>query len=245
MSNQDILRVITGEARLSYVHLFTPYAKPSNNNNNEPKYSVTILLPKSDFATKQRIDAAINAAIQAGVQSNWSGVRPPIVALPIHDGDGVRPSDGMPFSDECKGHWIFTASSKQAPQVVDAGLNPIINQTEVYSGMYGRVSVRFFPYNNNGKKGIGCGLNNVQKLRDGEPLGGRTNAADDFGGGYQQSAPGYQPQSQPGYQQQPTYPQQGYTQPVQPVQPAYPQPQPVQYDPITGAPLPPGGVMGI
>lgn len=273
MSNQDILRVVTGEVRLSYVHVFTPHAKPGSNN--EAKYGVTILLPKSDYATKQRIDAAINAAIQAGVSSNWNGVRPPMLAIPIHDGDGVRPSDGMPFSDECKGHWIFTASSKQAPQVVDAGVNPILNQTEVYSGMYGRVSIRFFSYNNNGKKGIGCGLNNVQKLRDGEPLGGRTNAADDFGGG-QPAAPGYQPQqpaypqqgypqqppyappAQPAYQQppytpptqpaypqlaypqQPTYPQQGY--PQQPVQ--QPQ-QPAQIDPITGMPIPPGGVMGI
>jgi hypothetical protein len=244
MSNQDIQHVVTGEARLSYVHLFTPYAKPGNA---EAKYSVTILLPKSDYATKQRIDAAINASIQAGVQSNWSGVRPPVIALPIHDGDGVRPSDGMPFGDECKGHWVFTASSKQAPQVVDAGVNPIINQTEVYSGMYGRASVRFFPYNSNGKKGVGCGLNNVQKLRDGEPLGGRTNAADDFG---QQPAPGYQ-QPQQGYQQQPQYaqpsqpiqPQPGYGQPVY-GQPVYPQ-QPPQYDPITGQPLLPGGVMGL
>lgn len=263
MNNPDIQRVITGEVRLSYVHVFTPHAKPGSTN--EPKYGVTILLPKSDYATKQKIDAAINASVQVGVQSNWNGVRPPIIALPIHDGDGVRPSDGMPFSEECKGHWIFTASSKQAPQVVDAGVNPILNQTEVYSGMYGRVSVRFFPYNNNGKKGIGCGLNNVQKLRDGEPLGGRTNAADDFGGGaggYPTAAPAYQPQQpaypqqgyqqppyappiqpayrQPAYPQQPVYPQQGY--PQQPVQ--QPQ-QPVQIDPITGMPIPPGGVMGI
>jgi len=265
MSNNDILRVVTGEVRLSYVHLFTPYAKPGN----EPKYSVTVLLPKSDIATRQRIDAAINAAIQAGVQSNWSGVRPPIIALPIHDGDGVRPSDGMPFGNECKGHWVFTASSKQQPQVVDMTIQPILNQTEIFSGIYGRVSIRFFPYNNNGKKGIGCGLNNVQKLRDGEPLGGRTNAAEDFGQqpapGYQQPQQGYQQQPvytqpaqpvqpQPIYGQQPVYPQPGYGQPMQPVQPPIQQPvygqpvypqQPPQYDPITGQLLLPGGVMGL
>lgn len=281
MANNDPQFVVTGEVRLSYVHLFAPYAKPGSKN--EPKYTVTILIPKSDFATKQRIDAAVNHAIQIGVQSNWSGVRPPIIAIPIHDGDGVRPSDGMPFGDECKGHWVLTASSKQAPQVIDAGMNPIINQTDIYSGIYGRVSMRFFPYNVEGKKGIGCGLNNVQKLRDGEPLSGRTNAADDFGdpNWQQQPAPGYQPpqqgypqqpyQGQPMQQPSPGYPQQPYAPPAQPaypqqpqpgyqqpvpgyapqVQPGYPQQpqqpvqQPVQYDPITGAPIIPGGVMGI
>ena len=233
MSNQNPQHVVTGRVRLSYVHLFTPRA---NKPGDEPKYSVTILLPKSDIATKQRIDAAMQAAVQAGVSSRWNGVRPPQVASPIHDGDGVRPSDGAPFGDECKGHWVFTASSKQPPQVVDTHLNPIIQQTEIYSGIYARVSIGFFPYNNSGKKGIGCGLRNVQKLEDGEPLGGRTNAADDFGG-----VPAY-PASSPGYAQ-PTYPQQPVYTP-QPVQPTYPQ-QPQQYDPITGAQIPPGGVMGL
>ena len=119
---------------------------------------------------------------------------------------GVRPSDGMPFGDECKGHWVFTASSKNPPQIVDLGLNPIINQSEVYSGIYARVSINFFAYNTNGKKGIGCGLGNVQKVEDGEPLGGRTNAGDDFADSTQQygaQAPQqYQPAAQYGPQVQ-------------------------------------------
>ncbi len=216
----DVKRVVTGEVRLSYAHLFQPYAK---NPNDEPKYSTTILIPKNDTATKQRIDAAIQAAIQEGVASKWNGVKPPMVALPIHDGDGVRPSDGMPFPEECKGQWVMTASSKQQPQVVDLNVQPIINQTEVYSGIYARVSIRFFPYNANGKKGIGCGLGNVQKVRDGEPLGGRTTAADDFGS--------FAPTPQQPAQAQP--PQSMY-QPIQQPQ------QPQQYqaiDPITGMPI--------
>ncbi len=254
MANQDPKRVVTGKVRLSYVHLFTPYA---NQPGAEPKYSVTLLIPKSDIATKQRIDAAINAAIQDGVSSRWNGVRPPQIHLPIHDGDGVRPSDGMPFGEECKGHWVMTASSKDKPEIVDLNLNPIINQSEVYSGIYAHVSVRFFAYNSNGKKGIGCGLGNVQKVSDGEPLGGRTSAAADFASlaatapatpaypqqpAYPPAAPAYPPQ-QPAYgQQPPAYPQQGYGQ--QP--PAYPQQpqQPVQFDPITGKPLQ-GGIMGL
>lgn len=171
-------QVVTEKVRLSYAHLFTPY---THQPGQEPKYSVTVLVPKSDAATKARIDAAIDAAKQDGMSSKWGGVVPPVLPVPVHDGDGVRPSDGQPFGDECKGHWVFTASSKQPPQVVDSNVQPIIDQTEVYSGMYGRVSVNFFAYNSNGRKGIGCGLNNVQKLQDGEPLGGRSSAADDFG----------------------------------------------------------------
>lgn len=215
--------MVTGHVRLSYTHLFSPYANP---NGGEAKYSTTVLVPKSDVATKQRIDAAINAAKQAGMSKCWNGTIPPIVAIPVYDGDGVRPSDGMPFGDECKGHWVFTASSKQPPQVVDAQCNPIIDQTQVYSGIYGRVSVTFFPYNSNGKKGIGCGLNNVQKLEDGEPLGGRTNAVDDFGGG-----------ASAAYPQQPVQaaPQYAYQQPT--ATPAYPQ-QNYAIDPVTGQPVP-------
>lgn len=240
--------VVTGKVRISYEHLFKPYASPGNT---EAKYSCTVLVPKSDVATKQRIDAAIRAATEAGVSKSWNGVRPPMVAVPVYDGDGTRPSDGMPFGEECRGHWVFTASSKQAPQVVDLGLNPIINQSDVYSGMYARVSVNFFPYNSNGKKGIGCGLNNVQKLEDGEPLGGRTNAADDFADAAQQYAqPQYaQPYQQPQYQQpayapQPQYqPQYPAAQPAYAPQPAYPPAQPA-IDPITGAPYA-GVVMGL
>lgn len=244
--NQAVIptKVVTGKVRLSYCHLTKAY---SNQPNQDPKFSTTLLIPKSDIATKQRIDAAINAAIQQGVTDKWNGVRPPVLAIPIHDGDGTRPSDGMPFGEECKGHWVMTASSKTRPEVVDLGLQPVLNESEIYSGMYARVSINFFPYANNGKKGIGCGLNNVQKLEDGDPLGGRTSAANDFndlpfpapGGGYQ--APAYQQPQQPAYQA-PAYPQ-GYAQP-QYQQPAPQYQQPQQIDPITGKPMT-GQVMGI
>ncbi|MBW8383978.1 MAG: DUF2815 family protein [Youngiibacter sp.] len=252
MANVNPTLVITGKARLTFPHLFTPYAKELGQ---EAKYSVTILVPKSDVLTRQKIDAAIMAATQAGIAKSWNGVKPPILATPVHDGDGVRPSDGQPFAPECKGHWVFTASSKQQPQVVDTGLNPIMAQSEIYSGVYARVSVNFFPYNASGKKGIGCGLNNVQKLEDGEPLGGRTTALSDFG-----DATGFQAAPAPQYGQQPSYGQQApqqyapapqqyqtppasqYGQPYQAPQyqqaPVYGQPAP-QIDPITGMPIVP------
>lgn len=232
--------VTTDRARLSYEHLFQPYA---HQQNQEAKYSVTILVPKSDIATKSRIDAAIAAATQNGISKCWNGVKPPIVAIPVYDGDGVRPTSGEPFGDECKGCWVFTASSKQPPQVVDTNLNPIINASEVYSGCYARVNVNFFPYNSNGKRGIGCGLNAVQKLEDGEPLGGGISVAEAFGAPMASPSPAPVQPVQPVQQ---NYPQQNYTQQyAQQPAPAYQQPQgfPVPpadsnygIDPLTGMP---------
>lgn len=221
--------VTTGTARLSFAHLFQPYAY---QKDQDPKYSTTILVPKTDIACKQRIDAAIQAAIQAGIAEKWGGQQPPKLGIPVYDGDGVRPSDGMPFGAECKGHWVFTASSKQPVSVVDQQIQPILNQTQVYSGMYARVSVSFFAYNNN-KKGIGCGLNAVQKVADGEQLGGGISADEAFGGSNAyggQSAPAAQTYAQPAPQ---TY--------AQPAPQAYAAP----VDPITGQPMAPGGVMGL
>lgn len=260
MTNQNPTRVVTGEVRFSFVNLLQPRA---NQNGGEPKFSTTILVPKSDVATKQRIDAAIEAAKQIGKSKTWNGVIPPMVNIPIHDGDGVKPSDGMPFGEECKGHWVFSASTKadQPPKIVDANMNPVLDPTEIYSGMYGRIAVNFAPYTHSGKKGIGCYIStNVQKTRDGEPLGAAAPAAtDDFGGGQapqqsQYQAPPQQGYGQPqqGYGQQPQYqqapPQQGYGAPQQQQyqQPAPQQPAPPaqQFDPITGAPIG-GGVYGI
>ncbi|MHC1696012.1 MAG: DUF2815 family protein [Eubacteriales bacterium] len=256
MATNRPTQVTTNEVRISYEHLLRPYVK---KQGDEPKYSATLLIPKSDVITRQRIDAAIQAAIQEGVTSRWNGVRPPSVPLPIHDGDGVRPSDGLPFSDECRGHWVISASSKQQPDIVDLSLQKILDATQVYSGIYARVNINFFAYFSNGKKGIGCGLGPVQKTRDGEPLGGRTSAEEAFGGVPQpqyQQAPAYQPApvQPPQYQPQPQYaPQPTYTQPYQPApaqhpqyqpapQPSYAQPAPAPapaVDPITGLPVQP------
>ena len=183
--NNNTTSVTTNEVRISYEHLVKPYAQQPGA---EEKFSVTLLIPKADLITKQRIDAAVQAAITAGVSGKWNGVRPPQVAVPLHDGDGVRPN-GESFGPECKGCWVMTASSKQRQDIVDLNLQPIIDATQIYSGMYCRVNINFFPYFNSGKKGIGCGLGPVQKTRDGEPLGGRISAADAFGS----SAPQYQP----------------------------------------------------
>lgn len=179
MYQNDPLKVLTGEVRLSYVNLVTPRAA---QQGGEAKYSVTLLIPKSDTATKANIDAAMEAAAKEATAKTWGGVRPPYLKPVIHDGDGVRPS-GVAFGPECKGHWVLTASTKMKPQVVGIdNINCELAPTDIYSGMYARVTIRFFGYSNSGNKGVGCGLGNVMKTRDGEPLSGGASAASDFAG---------------------------------------------------------------
>lgn len=174
-------KVLTGEVRLSYAHLSQPYANPKQPGA-EPKYSVTLLIPKTDIATKADIDSAMQAAYENAVANDWKGLRPQLKNALIYDGDGVR-TDGSRFGPECAGHWVITASSKRKPQVVDiSNVNVELAPQDVYSGMYARVTLNFFSFNTNGNKGVGCGLGNVMKTRDGEPLAGGATAAQDFEG---------------------------------------------------------------
>lgn len=186
MANVNPTHVVTGKVRFSYEHIMKPYANTSTDPSAEPKYSATVLVPKSDTTTMARINAAITAAKKRGVEAKKYRDGTPVDKLPtpIWDGDGYRADGYTEFGPECKGMWVFTASCGQdrKPGVVDAGGNPILDPTEIYSGIWGRVSVDFFPYNFAGKQGVGCSLCNVQKLSDGEPLGAsRPSAADDFG----------------------------------------------------------------
>lgn len=181
MYNNIPTKVLTGEVRLSYVNLVAPRANNSDPNAT-PKYSVTLLIPKTDVATKQNIDASIEAAAADAQGKLWNGVRPPMMPTPIHDGDGVR-ENGTPYGDECKGCWVMTASTKNKPQVVhQTDINTELLPQDIYSGMFARVTVNFFGYNRAGKRGIGCGLGNVMKTREGDPLAGGASAASDFAG---------------------------------------------------------------
>ena len=187
MANTNPTHVVTGKVRFSYEHLMKPYKGENADPNDAPKYSVTVLVPKSDAATMQRINAGIAAAKKRGLETKKYKDGTPVDKLPtpIWDGDGYRADGYTPFGEECKGCWVFTASCGQdrKPGVVDASCQPILDPTEIYSGIYGRVGVDFFPYNFAGKQGVGCSLVNVQKLADGEPLGAaRSSAEDDFGG---------------------------------------------------------------
>nr|DAF29433.1 MAG TPA: DNA helix destabilizing protein [Caudoviricetes sp.] len=156
--------------RFSYLHCWDPAAV----NGGEPKYSVSAIIDKKDTKTINAIKAAIEQAKKDSV-SKWGGKVPGNLHLPLRDGDIDRPDD-----EAYAGCYFFNANSRQAPQVVDAKVQPILDQSEVYSGCYGKISVTFYGYNANGNRGIAAGLGNIQKLKDGESLGGRSNAADDF-----------------------------------------------------------------
>lgn len=169
MNNQNNTKVIV-PCRFSYLHCW----EPDSVNGGDPKYSVSAIVPKSDTKTINAIKAAIEQAKKDSV-SKWGGKVPANLKLPLRDGDVDRPDD-----EAYAGCYFFNANSRQAPQVVDSKVQPILDQSEVYSGCYGKISVTFYGYNSNGNRGIAAGLGNIQKLKDGESLGGRTSAADDF-----------------------------------------------------------------
>lgn len=165
-------KVITGKnTRLSYFHGW----EPVSINNGPEKYSVSVLIPKDDKETIDAINTAIDSAIEEGI-AKFGGKKPnkAAIKLPLRDGDSERDDEAY------KGHYFINANSNTPPQIVDKNVNPILDRSEVYSGCYGRVSLSFYAFNSNGNKGIACGLGNIQKIRDGEPLGGKTTAADDF-----------------------------------------------------------------
>ena len=169
-------KVITGpQTRWSYANVWDP----KSINGGAPKYSVSLIIPKTDTATLEKIRAAIQAAYEEGeskLKGNGKSV-PPLTALktPLRDGDTERPDD-----EAYANSYFINANSSTAPGIVDAARQPIIDRSEVYSGVYGRASINFYAFNSNGNKGIACGLNNLQKIRDGEPLGGKSSAESDF-----------------------------------------------------------------
>ena len=164
-------KVVTGVVRLSYANVW----EPASINGGTPKYSVSLIIPKTDTKTIDAINAAVDAAIKDGA-AKFGGKIPNKAALklPLRDGDLERDDEAY------KGAYFVNANSTTAPQIVDRSVQPILDRAEVYSGCYARVSVNFYAFNSNGNKGIACGLNNLQKIRDGEPLGGKPRAEDDF-----------------------------------------------------------------
>lgn len=169
-------KVITGvNTRWSYANVW----EAKSINGGAPKYSVSLIIPKSDTKTIEKIKATIQAAYEEG-ESKLKGNGKTVPALsvlktPLRDGDLERPDD-----EAYANSYFVNANSGTAPGIVDADRQPIIDHSEVYSGVYGRASINFYAFNSNGNKGIACGLNNLQKMRDGEPLGGKSRAEDDF-----------------------------------------------------------------
>ena len=169
-------KVITGvNTRWSYANVW----EAKSINGGKPKFSVSLIIPKDDTATVNKIKAAIQSAYEEG-QSKLKGSGKTVPALsvlktPMRDGDLERPDD-----ETYANSYFINANSASAPGIVDSDRQPVIDRSEVYSGVYGRASINFYAFNSNGNKGIACGLNNLQKIKDGEPLGGKSRAEDDF-----------------------------------------------------------------
>lgn len=165
-------KVITGiNTRLSYFHGWNP----TSINGGPERYGTTVLIPKDDTATISAIIRAVEAAIDQGIAKFGKKFEDTdSLKLPLRDGDIERDDEAY------QGHYFLNANSRTAPQIVDRDIKPIIDQDEVYSGCYARVSLNFYAYNVNGNRGIAVGLGNIQKIRDGAPLDGRSSAADDF-----------------------------------------------------------------
>lgn len=170
-------KVVTGpKTVMSYLNVNEPKTPIGGGT---PKYSVSLIIPKDDTETVRKIKAAIEAAYQEG-QGKLKGSGRSVPALsaiktPLRDGDQERPDD-----EAYAGSYFVNANSSTKPGVVDRDLQPIIETSELYSGIIGRASINFYAYNSNGNRGIACGLNNLQKLSDGTPLGGHSRAEDDF-----------------------------------------------------------------
>ena len=174
---KNAAKVVTGpNTRWSYANVW----EAKSINGGKPQYSISLIIPKDDTQTVTKVKAAIKAAYEEGagkLKGNGKSV-PPLAAIknPLRDGDVERPDD--PAYQNC--YFINANNKNNAPGIVDANRQPIIDHSEVYSGVYGRASISFYAFNSNGNKGIACSLNNLQKIRDGEPLGTHSSAEDDF-----------------------------------------------------------------
>lgn len=172
---ENSTKVITGKVRFSYANVFEPTAM---QDGQTPKYNVSIIISKSDTKTVEAIKKAIEAAKEAGKSkiADKNGKIPVNLKTPLRDGDEERPDDPA-----YENSYFINANSERKPGIIDRDLNPIMSRDDFYSGCYGRASINFYAFNVN-SKGIACGLNNLQKLEDGERLAGGSSAEEDFGG---------------------------------------------------------------
>ena len=174
-------QITTGKVRFSYCNLFTPRAA---QEGAKEKYSVTLLIPKSDKATIQKIKTAMEEAKQKYIAANSGKKLPTNLKSTLHDGDGERPNGGE-FGEGCKGCYVITVSSNNKPVLVHSDKTPLTDPQELYSGCYGRAIINFYVYDTQGNKGISAGLNGIMKLYDGEPLGGGVVTDSDWDDGWE------------------------------------------------------------
>ena len=166
-------KVVFGPCRLSYTHLFSKYAPDGDTANG--KFMTNVLIPKEEKETIKAIQQAIEAGKKAGIVSKWGGKEPKKLDMPMRDGDTDKDDDAV-----YAGHYFINAKCATRPGIVDKNKTPIVDEDDIYSGVWAIVSVTFYGYEVSGNRGVACGLNNVMKFKDGERLGGRSSADSDF-----------------------------------------------------------------
>lgn len=164
------MKIITGKVRFSYANVW----EPKSINGGEPKYSVSIIIPKTEVETLKKINVAIEAAKNAGI-AKFGDKLLNNFKTPLRDGDVDRAED-----EAYEGSYFINANSIMKPGIVDKSIQAITDQSQFYSGCYGRASLVFYAYNAEGNQGIACGLQNLQKLEEGEILSGHSSAEEDF-----------------------------------------------------------------
>lgn len=165
-------KVVTGEVRFSYAHVFQPWG------DVDPKYSVVAVIDKSNTKAINAIKEGIKAVLEQERDGMFRGINPKSVAIPLKDGD--NPADGREPNPSYEGSYYIGANRKTAPGIIDKNKRPIIDQDEFYSGCYGYISITLAPYSVNGKVGVKAYLNHIMKTRDGERLGSASTAEFDF-----------------------------------------------------------------
>lgn len=164
-------KVTFGPCRLSYTHVFSKYNP--DGDDKSAKYMTNVLIPAKEKETVAAIQKAIDAAKASGIVSKWGGKEPKKLDMPLRDGDDKD-------DDVYAGMLYVNAKSSTRPGIIGRDKAPIVDEEEIYSGVWAIVSVTFYPYDTNGKRGVACGLNNIMKFKDDEKLGGRCSAETDF-----------------------------------------------------------------
>lgn len=173
---KDLTKVVTGpKTRFSYANVW----EPRKFKGDRAKYSICLIIPKEDGETLSKVEQAIAEAYRQGQEKltvNGKTAALSSLILPLRDGDMDKREDSVYHHA-----YYINARSDMPPGIVDGSLNRITEKSGFYSGCYGRASIHFYAFNYDGKMGIACGLNNLQKLADGPVLGNWSTPEEDFG----------------------------------------------------------------
>lgn len=188
------VHIITEEFRVSYPSLFQARKANPGDPNAKAKFSVSMIFrvaetPESKARGEKVVSIkplkdAVATVLLAKLGAGWAaeiqkrkGDGAPVYHVPFRDGNSTEKKDSEGYGP---GTVFIGANSDYKPGVVDANKNEILNPHDVYPGCYARAQVQPHWYDVNGNKGVSFWIENVQKIRDGEPLGGGVSAQDAF-----------------------------------------------------------------